>query len=449
VGKLFGTDGIRGIANMDLTPELAFKVGRAGAYVLSKGKKGKIVVGKDTRLSGDMLEAALTAGILSTGLDVISLGVVPTPAVAYLTKKYNALAGVVISASHNPVEYNGIKFFNEEGFKLNDEIEEEIESYIEKDHEIPLRPIKGEIGRTIMESDGYKHYMSHLKSTINHDFKGLKIAVDCGNGAVFSIAPMLIRELNAEVVVINDNPNGVNINVECGSTNPSMIKSLVLETKADIGLSFDGDADRLIAVDEKGNIIDGDHILAICGTYLKEQGKLKNNTVVGTVMTNIGLDVYLKNNGMKVVKTKVGDRYVLEEMMNNGYILGGEQSGHIIFLEHSTTGDGMLTALQLINVMKETGKKASELNSIMTSYPQVLENARVRKELKDSYMENEEIKSEIERIENMFKGEGRVVIRPSGTEPLIRVMIEGKDKEKIEAVARDLARFIEERLGQK
>jgi len=300
-----------------------------------------------------------------------------------------------------------------------------------------------------MESDGYKHYMSHLKSTINHDFKGLKIAVDCGNGAVFSIAPMLIRELNAEVVVINDNPNGVNINVECGSTNPSMIKSLVLETKADIGLSFDGDADRLIAVDEKGNIIDGDHILAICGTYLKEQGKLKNNTVVGTVMTNIGLDVYLKNNGMKVVKTKVGDRYVLEEMMNNGYILGGEQSGHIIFLEHSTTGDGMLTALQLINVMKETGKKASELNSIMTSYPQVLENARVRKELKDSYMENEEIKSEIERIENMFKGEGRVVIRPSGTEPLIRVMIEGKDKEKIEAVARDLARFIEERLGQK
>ncbi|HHV46524.1 MAG TPA: phosphoglucosamine mutase [Tissierellia bacterium] len=449
MGKLFGTDGIRGIANMDLTPELAFKVGRAGAYVLSKGKKGKIVVGKDTRLSGDMLEAALTAGILSTGLDVISLGVVPTPAVAYLTKKYNALAGVVISASHNPVEYNGIKFFNEEGFKLNDEIEEEIENYIEKDHEIPLRPIKGEIGRTIMESDGYKHYMSHLKSTINHDFKGLKIAVDCGNGAVFSIAPMLIRELNAEVVVINDNPNGVNINVECGSTNPSMIKSLVLETKADIGLSFDGDADRLIAVDEKGNIIDGDHILAICGTYLKEQGKLKNNTVVGTVMTNIGLDVYLKNNGMKVVKTKVGDRYVLEEMMNNGYILGGEQSGHIIFLEHSTTGDGMLTALQLINVMKETGKKASELNSIMTSYPQVLENARVRKELKDSYMENEEIKSEIERIENMFKGEGRVVIRPSGTEPLIRVMIEGKDKEKIEAVARDLARFIEERLGQK
>lgn len=449
MGKLFGTDGIRGIANMDLTPELAYKVGRAGAYVLSKGKKGKIVVGKDTRLSGDMLEAALTAGILSIGLDVISLGIVPTPAVAYLTKKYNALAGVVISASHNPVEYNGIKFFNESGFKLKDEIEEEIERLIENYEEVKLRPIKGEIGRTIIEFDAYKHYMLHLKSTINHDFEGFKIAVDCGNGAVFNIAPQLLRELKGDVVVINNNPNGVNINVECGSTNPSMIKSLVLETKADIGLSFDGDADRLIAVDEKGDIIDGDHILAICGTYLKEQGKLSNDTVVGTVMTNIGLDIYLKSKGMEVVKTKVGDRYVIEEMMDNGYILGGEQSGHIIFLEHSTTGDGLLTALQLINVMKETGKKASELNSIMTSYPQVLENAKVRKELKNSYMENEEIKSEIERIESLFKGEGRVVIRPSGTEPLIRVMIEGKDKEKIEAVARDLARFIEERLGQK
>lgn len=448
MGKLFGTDGIRGIANMDLTPELAFKVGRAGAYVLSKGKKGKIVVGKDTRLSGDMLEAALTAGILSIGLDVISLGVVPTPAVAYLTRKYNALAGVVISASHNPVEYNGIKFFNEKGFKLSDEIEDEIERLIENDDEITLRPIKGEIGRTILEFDSYKHYMSYLKSTINNDFEGLKIAVDCGNGAVFSIAPQLIRELKGDVVVINDNPNGVNINVECGSTNPSMIKSLVLETNSDIGLSFDGDADRLIAVDEKGDIIDGDHILAICGTYLMEQGKLSNNTVVGTVMTNIGLDIYLKSKGMKVIKTKVGDRYVLEEMMDSGYILGGEQSGHIIFLEHSTTGDGLLTALQLINVMRETGKKASELNSIMTSYPQVLENAKVRKEFKHSYMENEEIKSEIERIENLFKGEGRVVIRPSGTEPLVRIMIEGKDIEKIGTVAKDLARFIEERLGQ-
>ena len=357
MGKLFGTDGIRGIANKDLTPELAFKIGRAGAYVLSKGNKGKILVGKDTRISGDMLEAAIAAGICSIGLDVVSLGVVPTPAVAYLTKKYNALAGVVISASHNPVEYNGIKFFNEDGFKLSDEIEDEIERYILSEEEIPLRPVKGEVGRVVVESNAYRDYIDHLKNTINKDFSGLKIAVDCGNGAVFKIAPELLKELGADVVVINDKPNGVNINVDCGSTNPSMVQSLVLESKADIGLSFDGDADRLIAADEKGNIIDGDHILAICGTYLYENKKLKNNTVVGTIMTNIGLDIYLKDKGINIVKTAVGDRYVLEEMLANGYVLGGEQSGHIIFLEHCTTGDGLATSLQLINVMKETGKR--------------------------------------------------------------------------------------------
>ena len=447
MGKLFGTDGIRGVANLDLTPELAFKIGRAGAYILAKGKKGKIVIGKDTRQSGDMLEAALAAGICSIGVDVIKLGVIPTPAVAYLTKKYKALAGVVISASHNPVEYNGIKFFDEDGFKLKDEIEDQIESYIFNDKGIDTRPIKGEIGQIIEDLHAPRYYMDYLKSTIKRDFKGLKIAVDCGNGAVYKIAAELLKELGAEVVVINDEPNGVNINVECGSTNPSAIQSLVLDTKADIGLSFDGDADRLIAVDEKGNIIDGDHILAICGTYLKEQNRLKKDTIVGTVMTNIGLDLYLKSKGLKVVKTKVGDRYVMEEMLKHGYVLGGEQSGHIIFLEYSTTGDGMLTALQLINVMKETGKKASELNSLMKSYPQVLVNARVKKELKEVYMENEEISSEIKRVEDLFKGEGRVVIRPSGTEPLIRVMIEGKDKDTIERVAKDLARFIEERIG--
>ena len=446
MGKLFGTDGIRGIANKDLTPELAFKVGRAGAYVLSKGKKGKILVGKDTRKSGDMLEAAITAGICSIGLDVISVGVVPTPAVAYLTKKYNALAGVVISASHNPVEYNGIKFFNENGFKLADEIEEEIENYILGDQEISFRPIKGEIGKVIVEDNGYKDYIAYLKSTIDNDLSGLKIAVDCGNGAVYKIAPELLKELGAEIVVISDEPNGVNINVECGSTNPSLVQSLVRESKADIGLSFDGDADRLIAVDEKGNIIDGDHIIAICGTYLHEHNKLKNNAVVGTIMTNIGLDIYLKSKGINIVKTKVGDRYVLEEMLKSGYVLGGEQSGHIIFLEHSTTGDGLLTALQLINVMKETGKKASELNSIMTSFPQILVNAKVKNELKNSCLKDERIKAEIEKVENILQGEGRVVIRPSGTEPLIRVMIEGKDLDKIEKLARDLAAFIEKTM---
>lgn len=447
MGKLFGTDGIRGIANKDLTPELAFKVGRAGAYVLAKGKKGAILVGKDTRKSGDMLEAAITAGICSIGLDVISVGVVPTPAVAYLTKKYDALAGVVISASHNPVEYNGIKFFNEKGFKLADEVEEEIEKYILNDGEIPLRPIKEEIGKVIVNNKAYRDYIEHLKNTINNDLRGLKIAVDCGNGAVYKIAPELLKELGAEVIVVNDKPDGSNINVECGSTNPSVAQSLVLETKADIGLSFDGDADRLIAVDEKGDIIDGDHILAICGTYLHKNNKLKNNTIVGTVMTNIGLDIYLKSKGINIVKTKVGDRYVLEEMLANGYVLGGEQSGHIIFLEHSTTGDGLATSLQLVNIMKETGKKASELNNLMTSYPQVLVNAKVKNELKNSYLDDHKIKAEIDKVEDMLQGEGRVVIRPSGTEPLIRVMIEGKDMDKIERLAKELADFIEKRMN--
>lgn len=448
MGKLFGTDGIRGIANKDLTPELAYKVGRAGAYILSNGNKGKIVLGKDTRKSGDMLEAALIAGICSVGLDVITLGVAPTPAVAYLTKKYNALAGIVISASHNPVEYNGIKFFNSNGYKLIDAMENKIEKLVLNNEEISLRPIKEDVGQTIIEDEGYKYYIDHLKSTINANLEGIKIAVDCGNGALYKIAPNLLKELNVELIVINDKPNGGNINVECGSTNPSMIQSLVRETKADIGLSFDGDGDRLIAVDEKGDIIDGDHILAICGTYLHENGKLRKNTVVGTVMTNMGLDLYLKSKGINIVKTAVGDRYVLEEMLANGYVLGGEQSGHIIFLEHNTTGDGLLTGLQLIQVMKETGKKISELNRLMTKFPQVLINAKVKNELKNSYLEDVAIKSEIEKIENRFHGEGRVVIRPSGTEPLVRVMIEGKDSDKIEYFAKGLAELIEKRIGK-
>ncbi|NLJ97961.1 MAG: phosphoglucosamine mutase [Tissierellia bacterium] len=447
MGKFFGTDGIRGIANTELTPELAFKVGRAGAYILSKGNNGKIIVGKDTRKSGDMLEAALTAGICSVGLDVISLGVVPTPAVAYLTREYDALAGIVISASHNPAEYNGIKFFNNKGHKLDDNIEEEIENLIINDEKIATRPIKNGVGRKIYESQGYKDYMEHLKSTIEGNLEGVKIAIDCGNGALYKIAPKFFNQMKADIVVINDDPDGININHECGSTNPSMIQSLVLETKADIGLSFDGDADRLIAVDEKGNIINGDHILAICGAHLQEKGKLKKNTVVGTVMTNMGLDKYLQDNGMDIVKTAVGDRYVFEEMLNNGYILGGEQSGHIIFLEHNTTGDGLLTGLQLIQVMKETGKKMSELNNLVEDFPQVLVNAKVKNELKNSYLEDEEIKSEIQRIEKIFHGEGRVVIRPSGTEPMVRVMIEGKDEGEIKKIAKELAKIIEDKIG--
>jgi phosphoglucosamine mutase len=447
MGRLFGTDGIRGIANRDLTPELAFQVGRAGAYVLSKGNKGKIIVGKDTRISGDMLEAALIAGICSMGIDVVTLGVVPTPAVAYLTRKYEGLAGVVISASHNPVEYNGIKFFNSEGFKLLDEIEEEIEEIILNNKETATRPIKGEVGKVIVEPRGSRDYMDYLKSTVNIDLSGIKIAMDCGNGALYKIAPELIKELKGELIVINNEPNGININVECGSTNPDMIQKLVLEEKADIGISFDGDGDRIIAVDDKGDLLDGDHILAICGTQLSKEGRLRNNTIVGTIMTNMGLDTYLKNNDINIVKTSVGDRYVLEEMVKNDYVLGGEQSGHIIFLEYNTTGDGLATGLHLLEVMKETGKRMSELNCLMTNFPQVLVNAKVKDELKHKYMENEEIKSEIEKIEEMFHGEGRVVIRPSGTEPLVRVMIEAKDGDKIEEIASNLAKYIEDRIG--
>lgn len=447
MGKLFGTDGIRGIANKELTPELAYNVGRAGAYILTNGKKGKIVVGKDTRTSGDMLEAALTAGICSMGLDVIQVGIIPTPAVAYLTRKYNALAGVVISASHNPGEYNGIKFFNFEGLKLPDNVEEEIEDIILNKKEIEDRPIKENIGRVYIEENGAKDYKEYLKSTIDVDLSGYKIAMDCGHGALYKIGPEIIRELNGEVVVVNTNPNGMNINDKCGSTNAQIIQNLVRDEKADIGLSFDGDADRIIAVDEKGEIVDGDHILAICGTYLKEQGRLKNNTIVGTVMTNMGLDVYLRENGMEIVKTAVGDRYVLEEMLNNGYVLGGEQSGHIIFLDYNTTGDGLATALHLLEVMRAKDQPLSKLNSLMTNYPQVLINAKVKDEFKNKYMEVKEIKEEIEKIEKMFHGEGRVVIRPSGTEPLVRVMIEGKDQDNITKIAQGLVNLIEDKIG--
>ncbi len=416
MGKLFGTDGVRGIANKDLTPELAFKIGRFGAYVLSKGNKGKILVGKDTRISGDMLEASLMAGICSVGLDAVSLGVIPTPAVAYLTKKHQALAGVVISASHNPGEYNGIKFFDSQGFKLPDEVEEEIEDLV-------------------------------IIETIGIDLSGIKVAMDCGYGALYKIGPETIKRLGGQVVAINTEPDGMNINKACGSTNPKMIQELVLKEKAHIGISFDGDGDRIIAVDNEGNIIDGDHILAICSVYLKETGKLKNNMVVGTIMTNMGLDMYLKDQGIDIVKTKVGDRYILEEMQKKGYVFGGEQSGHIVFLDYNTTGDGLATGLHLLEVMKAKNKTMAELNSVMTNFPQVLVNARVKNELKYFYDRNIEIQAQIEKLEKLFEGQGRVVIRPSGTEPLVRVMIEAKEDIGLEKIARDLASFIEERIG--
>ncbi|MGM0396084.1 MAG: phosphoglucosamine mutase [Bacillota bacterium] len=449
MGKLFGTDGVRGVANEDLTPELAFQIGRAGAYVLAREKKGKVIVGKDTRISGDMLESALTAGICSMGLDVESVGIIPTPAVAYLTRKYGAVAGVVISASHNPGEYNGIKFFSGDGLKLPDATEEEIEDLLMSKGEIMERPIKNLVGRVYINKSAAKDYKEFLKSTIESDLTGIKVAMDCGHGALYKIGPQLIREMGGEVFAINTEPDGMNINDACGSTKPQLVQRLVLEKGADLGIAFDGDADRIIAVDEKGEIIDGDHILAICSRYLKEKKKLGKDTVVGTVMTNMGLDEFLGKNSMNIVKTAVGDRYILEEMLREGYTLGGEQSGHIIFLDHNTTGDGLATGLQLIQVIKETNEKASDLNSLMKNYPQVLVNAKVENVHKTKYMEITEIKEEILKLENFFAGEGRVLIRPSGTEPFVRVMIEGKDQDIISEKAHELAVFIESVIGPK
>lgn len=444
--RLFGTDGVRGVANQELTPELAYKLARAAAYVLAEDGNGEIIIGRDTRGSGNMLEAAITAGILSMGIDVISLGVIPTPGVAYLTRKYKALTGIVISASHNPGEYNGIKFFDQEGLKLRDEVEKEIEEIVLKDKYLGPRPIGEKLGNLSIYNEGQEDYINYLIETIPVDLRGLKIAMDCGHGAASYIGPELVRRLGGEVVAINTDPNGMNINDNCGSTNPGMVADLVLKEKADIGISLDGDADRIIAVDEKGIILDGDHILAICASQLQREGKLKHNTIVGTVMTNMGLDMYLKENNMNIIKTKVGDRYILEEMINSGYVLGGEQSGHIIFLDYNTTGDGLATALHLLEVVKNTGKTMSELNSLMTDYPQVVVNAKVSNRVKYSFDENQEIQDEIQKLEDLFHGEGRVLIRPSGTEPLVRVMIEAKEDKGIEKLARDLADFIEEKL---
>ncbi len=447
MGKLFGTDGVRGIANTELTAELAYQLGRAGAYILTGGKKkAKIVIGRDTRISGDMLEAALVAGILSTGSDALCVGIVPTPAVSYLTRHYSADAGVVISASHNPVEYNGIKFFDKDGFKLPDEVEDQIEEIIHNGGAIDLHPTGGNLGRKVEIDDAIKQYSSFLKSTIGVDLRGLKIAVDCANGAAYVAAPSILSGLGAELKIIHHKPDGLNINLNCGSTHLGDLQKLVQDWGADVGLAFDGDADRLIAVDEKGHLVDGDKILTICGCSLNEKGLLPHHTVVATVMSNIGLDIALKKCGCKAVKTNVGDRYVLEKMKEEGYMLGGEQSGHIIFLQHNTTGDGLLSALQLLAVMKEKEQSLSKLAGIMTNYPQVLVNAKVNNAKKYKYMEDEVIAKEIAKLEELMDGEGRVLIRPSGTEPLVRVMLEGENESQLKELAQELAKIIEERL---
>ncbi|MCI6190884.1 MAG: phosphoglucosamine mutase [Clostridium sp.] len=447
MGRMFGTDGVRGIANKDLTSEMAYNLGRAGAYVLTEGAhKPKILVGKDTRISGDMLESALVAGILSVGAEAITLGVIPTPAVAHLTRKYGADAGVMISASHNPVEYNGIKFFDNNGYKLPDELEDEIQRVIESGFEGVPSPIGGDIGKAQVEVGALDDYIDFAKETIAVNLRGLKVALDCANGAVYKAAVRAFRELEAEVYIINDNPDGTNINEKCGSTHPEELMDYVVRKGCDVGFAFDGDADRCLAVDEKGNLVNGDFILALCGKHLKEINRLKDNTVVVTVMSNLGLDIAFKEMGINCLKTKVGDRYVLEEMIKGNYVLGGEQSGHIIFSKYNSTGDGLVTALQIASIVKKNKKPLSELCSIMKQLPQTLVNAVVPNEKKNIYLEDKEIVDEIQRIESILDGRGRVLIRPSGTEPLVRVMLEGENQEEIDKLAHNLANMILEKV---
>ena len=450
MGKLFGTDGIRGIANKELTAELAFKTGQCGAYVLTKHTKGRrprILIGKDTRKSGDMLEAALTAGLCSVGVKVIPLGVIPTPAVAYLTRYYKADAGVVISASHNPCEYNGIKFFNSDGYKLSDAIEDEIEAYITGKKQIKELPVHRKVGYVSANHNAVEDYVAFAVSTVDCRLDDMKIVIDCANGASYQTAFKALNKLGANVEAIHNTPDGININYMCGSTHMESLQAYVRSIGADVGLAFDGDADRMLAVDENGELIDGDKIMAICAKYMQENGTLKQNTLVATVMSNLGLFIAGEKLGINIPRTKVGDRYVLEEMLANGYNIGGEQSGHIIFLDHNTTGDGLVSALQFLSVLKKTGMKASEAASIVEVLPQVLCNATVKTENKNSYMEVPEIAQACEALENEFAGEGRVLIRPSGTEPLVRVMIEGKDQEYISKKAKELADLIEKLLG--
>ncbi len=447
--RLFGTDGVRGIANSELTAELAYKLGQAGACVLTAQTKHtpKILVGMDTRISGYMLEAALVAGICSVGAEAVCLGVAPTPAVAYLTRYYKADAGVVISASHNTFEFNGIKFFNSQGYKLSDSMEDSIEKMINNDSCKDLLLTGENLGKRSSAENALHDYVGFLKGTIDCDLKGMRIAIDCAEGAAYESAPLLLSELGADVFVIHNKPNGININKDCGSTHMSQLKSFVLECGADSGFAFDGDADRVLAVDEKGSLVDGDQIMAIIGLALKKNKQLDKNTVVATVMSNLGFDIMARDNGLNLVKTKVGDRYVLEEMLDKGYVLGGEQSGHVIFLKYNTTGDGLLTMLQLLSVLKASGKKLSELASVMQILPQILKNAKVKNENKHRYMEDELVAKLCYELEEEFHGEGRVLIRPSGTEPLVRVMIEGKDQKYITKRAAELAAVIEERLG--
>ena len=445
MSRLFGTDGVRGVANKELTPLLAMQLGQAGASVLTKetSHKPTIMVGCDTRISGDMLANALMAGVCSVGANAVYVGVVPTPAVAYLTRKNHMDAGVVISASHNPVEFNGIKFFDANGYKLPDAMEDEIEAIIKIDMKDLVFPTGTEIGSITYRTDAREDYVKHATEAIPVDLHGMKIVADCAEGASYYTSVEALKLLGADVVAIHNNPDGTNINAGCGSTHMEELMERVKAEKADVGLAFDGDADRLLAVDEKGNKVDGDQIMGIVGNYLKEQKKLKKDTIVATVMSNLGFFLMGEKQGIHMEQTKVGDRYVLERMRQIGANLGGEQSGHVIFLDENTTGDGLLSALHLLQVLVDTKKPLSELATIMEVLPQALVNAKVPNDKKNSYMENPQIADAIDALTKKFAGEGRVLIRPSGTEPLVRVMIEGRDQNRIQEEAEKLAALIE------
>ena len=444
MARMFGTDGVRGVAGSELTIELATKLGQAGAYVLTKEQEHQptIIVGCDTRISGGMLASALMSGICSVGANAIFVGVMPTPAIAYLTRKHKVDAGVVISASHNPMEFNGIKFFNGEGYKLSDALEDEIETLISNNMKDVVLPIGSGVGKIEYRFDLVDQYVEFVKKCVPVDLTGMKIVIDCAEGASYYTSVKALKDLGADLVALHTEPDGTNINANCGSTHMDELKARVVYEKAHLGIAFDGDADRMLAVDENGELVDGDQIMAICGLYMKEKGILKQDTIVVTVMSNLGMTLMAQKENIKLEKTKVGDRYVLENMMTNGYNLGGEQSGHIIFLDDNTTGDGLLSALNLLRVVVETKKPLSELATVMEVLPQALINAKVPNHKKEEYMEYPEIAEAIEELEKKFNGEGRVLIRPSGTEPLVRVMIEGKDQNVIEKEAKKLAELI-------
>lgn len=447
MAKLFGTDGVRGLANYDLTPELAFKLGLAAGSVLkAPGTRPSIVVGRDSRLSGPMLENALTSGICAAGVDVLTAGIIPTPTIAYLARTLDACAGVVISASHNPAPDNGIKFFNNQGYKLDDVLEDHIDELVQAEAFIAgiTRPTGKDLGRIIPLKEGLNRYLEYLKTTINVDLQGLRIVVDCANGAAYEAAPRLLMELGAQVITIFDQPDGLNINCGCGSTHPEALQEAVVRYKAHLGIAHDGDADRVIAVDETGQIVNGDQIMVICGLDLQQKKELDDKIVV-TVMSNLGLKKAFSDKGVKVYETKVGDRYVLEKMLETNSILGGEQSGHIIYRKHSTTGDGILTALQLLQVMQESGSPLSELAAQMVNYPQVLLNAHVKD--KTGWEQNDKIIDAILMGEKALQGQGRLFVRPSGTEALIRVMAEGPDKKELEKIAAAIAEVIQNELS--